>query len=260
MTPAVWHGCALVASLLLGCQQTSLSATIDDLLRAYPDALAGSDGKELVWRDGTTMPVSDGRSNKSMEEQLRNGSILDQLRLLYPARATLLSAPTEDPGRIRNKAFFDKMYGDCKSGNVAPELVPVVWLPKTWGHLVRITSVNGVDRHLAAISRELDELPASDKKYLYPPGGTYVCRSVADTGQTSMHAWGAAIDINPSQSDYWMWHQSAGGFPHYVNRVPAAIVQVFEQHGFIWGGRWAHYDTMHFEYRPELLGTQANPE
>mgnify|MGYP002637708491 CR=1 FL=1 len=23
--------------------------------------------------------------------------------------------------------------------------------------------------------------------------------------------------------------------------------------GFIWGGRWFHYDTMHFEYRPELL-------
>ena len=260
MTPAVWRGCALVASLLFGCQQTSLSATIDDLLRAYPDALAGFHGKQLVWRDGTTMPVSDGRSNKSMEEQLRNGSILDQLRLLYPARATLLSTPTEDPGRIRNKAFFDKMYGDCKSGDVAPELVPVVWLPKTWGHLVRITSVNGVDRHLAAISRELDELPASDKKYLYPPGGTYACRSVADTGQTSMHAWGAAIDINPSQTDYWMWHQSAGGFPHYGNRVPAAIVQVFEQHGFIWGGRWAHYDTMHFEYRPELLGTQVDPE
>jgi hypothetical protein len=24
-------------------------------------------------------------------------------------------------------------------------------------------------------------------------------------------------------------------------------------HGFIWGGYWYHYDTMHFEYRPELL-------
>ena len=31
------------------------------------------------------------------------------------------------------------------------------------------------------------------------------------------------------------------------------IVDVFERHGFIWGGRWFHYDTMHFEYRPELL-------
>jgi hypothetical protein len=31
------------------------------------------------------------------------------------------------------------------------------------------------------------------------------------------------------------------------------IVDVFEKHGFIWGGKWYHYDTMHFEYRPELL-------
>jgi hypothetical protein len=21
----------------------------------------------------------------------------------------------------------------------------------------------------------------------------------------------------------------------------------------IWGGKWGHFDTMHFEYRPELL-------
>ena len=28
---------------------------------------------------------------------------------------------------------------------------------------------------------------------------------------------------------------------------------IFEKHGFIWGGRWYHYDTMHFEYRPEMI-------
>jgi hypothetical protein len=31
------------------------------------------------------------------------------------------------------------------------------------------------------------------------------------------------------------------------------IVDVFERHGFIWGGKWYHFDTMHFEYRPELI-------
>ena len=34
---------------------------------------------------------------------------------------------------------------------------------------------------------------------------------VADTGQTSMHGWGAAIDINTPYSDYWRWHRAAGG-------------------------------------------------
>ena len=41
----------------------------------------------------------------------------------------------------------------------------------------------------------------------------------------------------------------------WKNRYPQAIVDAFEAEGFIWGGRWYHYDTMHFEYRPELLGT-----
>jgi hypothetical protein len=244
----------VAAALLLLVAPAGFAASVDDLIRAYPDALAGFDGTNLIWRDGTRMPVPDGRPDKSLEEQLRSGSILDQLRLRYPAGAPLLPAPLDDPGRVRNRAFFDKMYGDCRAGQVTPRLTPVVWLPNTWGHTVSITAVNGVDRHLAAVSRELDALPDSEKRYLYPIGGTYACRAVADTGQTSMHAWGAAIDINTAFSDYWLWHRAGGLLPAYVNRIPPGIVAVFERHGFIWGGRWAHFDTMHFEYRPELLG------
>ncbi|MEJ0020781.1 MAG: M15 family metallopeptidase [Acetobacteraceae bacterium] len=246
--------------MLLVASPAGFAATVDDLLRAYPEALAGFDGADLVWRDGTRMKVDDGLPGKSMEQQLRRGSILDQLRLPYPASGALSPPPQQDPGRVRNKAFFDKMYGDCRAGQVAPKLVPVVWLPNTWGHVVRITSVNGVDHRLAEISRELDELPAADKRYLYPLGGTYLCRNVADTGQNSMHGWGAAIDINPASADYWLWRRTAGGVPGYVNRIPPEIVAVFERHGFIWGGSWAHFDTMHFEYRPELLGIDAMKE
>ena len=252
--------CAAITWLLLVTSAASFAASMDDLLRAYPDALAGFDGADLIWRDGTRMPVDDGLPDKSMEEQLRHGSILDQLRLPYPSSGTFPPAPRQDPGRVRNTAFFDKMYGDCRAGQVTPRLVPVVWLPNTWGHVVHITSVNGVDRQLAAISRELDELPADDKRYLYPLGGTYVCRHVADTGQTSMHGWGAAIDINPAFADYWLWHRAAGNLPVYANHIPREIVAAFERHGFIWGGRWAHFDTMHFEYRPELLGHDATQE
>jgi D-alanyl-D-alanine carboxypeptidase len=248
---ALLLGALLLGALLLGASSASVAASVDDLVRAYPDALMGFDGANLIWCDGTRMPVGDGRPDKSMAEQLRAGSILDQLKLAYPAGAPLLPAPREDPGRVRNRAFFDKMYGDCRTGPVA--LVPVIWLPHTWGHAVSITPVNDADGQLAAVSRELDALPADDKKYLYPVGGTYTCRSVADAGQRSMHAWGAAIDINPAFSDYWLWHRSGGTVPAYANRVPLEVVTVFERHGFIWGGRWAHFDTMHFEYRPELL-------
>jgi D-alanyl-D-alanine carboxypeptidase-like protein len=210
---------------------------MDDLLRAYPDALSGFDGVDLIWRDGTRMLVDDGLPDKSMEQQLRHGTILDQLRLPYTAGGTFPRVPPRDPGRVRNRAFFDKMYGDCRRGQVTPRLVPVVWLPNTWGHVVRITSVNGVDRQLTAISRELDELRAEDKRYLYPLGGTYFCRHIADTDQTSMHGWGAAIDINPAFGDYWLWHRATGDGPVYGNHIPPKIVAVFERNGFIWGGQ-----------------------
>ena len=32
-----------------------------------------------------------------------------------------------------------------------------------------------------------------------------------------------------------------------------AEVDAFEAEGFIWGGRWYHFDSLHFEYRPELI-------
>jgi len=35
--------------------------------------------------------------------------------------------------------------------------------------------------------------------------------------------------------------------------MPWEIIRIFEKHGFIWGGKWYHYDTMHFEYMPEIL-------
>lgn len=227
---------------------------LDALVRAYPEQLAGYDATDLIWRDGTRMPLSDGQPDKSSEEMLRHGSIIDQIRLPYPAGETAGAlGPQDDPGRIRNRAFFDKMYGDCWKGEVALRLVPVVWLPRSWGRTIQVTSVNGVAARIADISDELDALPSAVKRYAYPTAGTYSCRTVADTGQPSMHAWGAAIDIRAADAGYWLWRRSGPISAGSVSRIPAEIVEIFTRHGFIWGGKWLHYDTMHFEYRPELV-------
>jgi hypothetical protein len=240
---------ALSLSGVGGAEAAAEGASLDALVRAYPDQLAGYDSSYLTWRDGTRMPLSDGQPYKSLEEMLRHGSILDQLRLTYPAGVSAAAlVPQSDPGRIRNRAFFDKMYGDCWRGEVRPQLVSVSWLPGSWARTVRVTAVNGVAVRLAEISAELDVLPASIKRYVYPPAGTYNCRTVADTGEPSMHSWGAAIDINSAYANYWLWPRGIS-----ANTIPDEIIDIFERHGFIWGGKWSHYDTMHFEYRPELI-------
>ena len=240
----------------LVAQDDQVRLALDKLVAAYPDALAGHDGKVLRWRDGTVMPVSDGAESKTFPELLRHASILDQFRIPYP-RGPLEQPPAvdADPGRFRNTAFFTKMYGDCQTGAVAPHLVSLAWLPKSWGQSIRISSVNGVDEQLRAVSAEIDALPEKIKRAAYPIAGTYNCRAVADTGQPSPHSYGIAIDLNTAFSDYWYWGPHDGPI-HYRNRMPEEIVAIFEKHGFIWGGKWYHFDTMHFEFRPELLVTQ----
>jgi hypothetical protein len=239
--------CCLFATVVPTLAQ---DAALDALVRAYPDFLGSHDGRVLIWKDGTRMPISDGRGNTSFEEKLRNPSLLDQLSIRY-VKGPLAAppGPQDDPGRFRNVAFFDKMYGDCSKGEVEKKLAPVAWMPKAGGGSVRITTLNGVADRLRAVSEELDRLPPEIKKYAFPSAGTFNCRAVKDTGNRSAHAWGAAIDINTKFADYWLWAKTGA----YRNQVPFEIVEIFERHGFIWGGKWGHFDTMHFEYRTELL-------
>jgi hypothetical protein len=243
----------LAGSMSLPAQEKRVDMALDRLVAAYPDALAAHDAAGLRWRDGTVMPVTDDEKGKTFGEILRHASIVDQMRIPYP-RGPLdqTPAPGADPGRFRNAAFFTKMYGDCRTGEVTSHLVSLKWLSKTWGHSISITSVNGVDNHLAAVSADIDALPPNIKRAAYPVAGTYNCRTVADTGELSPHAYGIAIDLNLAFSDYWYWRPHDGTVP-YRNRMPEEIVKIFEQHGFIWGGKWHHFDTMHFEFRPELL-------
>jgi hypothetical protein len=201
------------------------------------------------------MPLEDGAGPKSFAQWLENPDIADMLEQSYPAGGEAVPPPKDkDPGRARNARFFDKMYGNCHNGEVATSLTEIVWLPKKSGQKLKVTHINGVDRKLAAISLELDALPSTFDNFIVPSAGAFNCRVIAGTDRTSAHGYGIAIDISVKQSDYWRWHKpNADGTYSYRNRVPLEIVRIFESHGFIWGGRWHHFDTMHFEYRPELL-------
>ncbi len=221
------------------------------LLAAYPDHLAAIDGNDLVWKDGTRMRIDDGQGSKPFDQWLAQPDLKDMLAIRYPlGDVATPPSPNSDPGRARNAAFFAKMYGDCTRGTVKPNLVEVIWLPKKANQKLLVTKINGVADRLRAISRALDELPAELNVFLTPSAGTYVCRPIAGTSQHSAHGYGIAIDIATKHAHYWRWNR--GGVANYQNKIPTEIIKIFETNGFIWGGKWWHYDTMHFEYRPEL--------
>jgi hypothetical protein len=201
------------------------------------------------------MPLGDKRANKGFTEMLDKASIRDQFAIPYPLATAPFQPPGTDvdPGRIRNEAFFLKMYGDCRKGQVTSSLREISWLPKHGGGKVRATAINGVADRLAKVSEELDTLPADLIRYLVPMSGIYNCRPIAETNRLSVHAYGAAIDINAKFGNYWLWSKGASGAIVWRNQIPQKIVEIFERHGFIWGGRWYHFDSLHFEYRPELI-------
>ncbi len=221
----------------------------DRLALSY-DNIEYCQDNHIIWSDGSKMLYDDGKK-KNFKELLNNPDIEDMFHYRYRKGQNSYGVPQKnyDPGRIRNDAFMKKMYGSS-AGSVGNNLVAISWMPHSTNKKISVTRVNGVDKKLSAISRELDNLPPDLKKYVTTTAGTFNWRKISGTSRLSGHSFGMAIDINVKYSNYWKWNK---GTYKYRNQIPQEIVEIFEKHGFIWGGKWYHYDTMHFEYRPEML-------
>lgn len=217
--------------------------------KAYPKTVISVQENTIQLIDGSTLTFDDGKT-KTFEGKLNSSDLEDQLFQPYPTGNASFVAPVknQDPGRFRCEEFFLAVYGRTKK-EVQKNLVQIVWLPQSAPQKIWITKINDVDKQLIKVSSELDNLPIHLKIFVTKLGGTFNWRKISGTNRLSTHSFGTAIDLNPKKSSYWKWDSNY----KYNNQFPRAIIEIFEKHGFIWGGKWYHYDTMHFEYRPELL-------
>lgn len=248
--------------VVIFAQTASIPLNAAKLIKSYPDFIVGYANNYIILKDGSKIIWDDGIKNKT-EQQLLAAPDLKDIFIFRYAKGPLHATPAKnfDPGRIRDEAFFEKMYGNTES-HVRKNLTEIVWCPKLVNQKISVTKINGVDKQLKKVSDELDKHPEL-KKYLTNIGGTFTWRNIAGTDRPSMHSFGMTIDINTRYTDYWQWAckcTAEGADVHYKNRIPQLIVDIFEKYGFIWGGKWYHFDTMHFEYRPELINRQPNPE
>ncbi len=184
-------------------------------------------------------------------------------RLDEEAKARLqerLERQEEDPPR-RYSGFLDTLYGAATRRATEAQIVTVRLL----GFQVRVH--RQVAEQLAAVDGELRRLSQSDpevRRFFAAIKGIagYNWRPIAGTRSRSYHGYGIALDLIPrsygGRHTYWRWAMPSveewWSIP-YSQRwmVPLRVVRAFEDHGFIWGGKWFFFDTMHFEYRPELL-------
>ena len=224
------------------------------LILAYPNFLEKYEDNFIYFKDGTKLQFSTNNKDLSYEEIIQNSSLENQMSMKYikiDEDINYIPKKNEDAGRFRNEEFFKKIYGKNRQ-EIEKNLVKIKWLEKSQNKTLWVTKINGIDKKLEKISSELENLPKEFKKYIINPDGVYNFRKISQTNRLSTHSFAIAIDLNKEYSNYWLWDKKGNNI-EYKNKIPLEIVKIFEKHGFIWGGRWYHYDTMHFEYRPELL-------
>lgn len=246
---------ALVKALPPGVAKPQLASHLQALREGYGALIegVGVSGESrlfVVLSDHSAHLYDDGRT-KTPTQRIEDADLEDMFHDVYPLKNPTDTLPLDfDPGRVRPEAFFKAIFGGSP-GEVSRSLENVDFC----GKKVSFMSRNGAAAALRKVSADLTRVLAKQpelKIWMENLGGTFAWRPIAGTSLLSMHCYGVAIDLNTDKSAYWRWNK--GDLKAYSRKTfPTEIIEAFERHGFIWGGKWSHYDTMHFEYRPEII-------
>jgi hypothetical protein len=261
------------------------------LQRAYPDVnFARSwDQKAEDWVITVTTPA-DGRGPKARTAEFywAGGSLLpgDELdhadgyrpvfysypkKLADPADMTeeerdairaFSSAENRRDGAGTSMFLFDFLYQSDTRRHIESHITNVFFLKHRANiHEAIVAPLRRVEEQvleLAVVDKEVADFLAGLKS-----NDSYLWRVIAGTKRKSFHSLGIALDLLPKSQGgkhiFWSWakerHPDDWMLIPLRNRwmPPESVIEAFEEEGFIWGGKWAIWDNMHFEYHPELI-------
>lgn len=254
------------------------------LRRAYPDVTftvsydaAAADWKlgietgtrsgVLYWCDGKLLP----------EDALEKSDSYWPLMYTYskeiPDPADFTQEDVErirafsSPENRRNGAsspqfFYDLLY-DCESRqSLENHIIQVSFLDKKTNIHERLRApLAKVEAEITAAAKTDGEI--KDFIDTLARADSYNWREIRDSGNRSFHSMGIAIDVLPQgwgrKNLYWAWRRDIDPENWMLLPLdrrwmpPLKVIEIFENNGFIWGGKWTIWDNMHFEYRPEVI-------
>lgn len=256
----------IIVALLISIFVSPVKALTDDyyttmkqdilcLMMAYPEYITdvekSNDGKVYVVTKSGKKILYDDKNSKSFQQKMYDTDLQDMLEQLYPIG--IINGVMEkdfDPGRIRSYSLLKEVYGgDRKSIESNLKMANLAY---------RRFQFNGNNNASKSLENAVKELmPISQKnpnvsKALFPSSGTFNYRCISGTSLLSPHSFGIAIDLARDRRDYWKWVSKEEGDKR-IQEYPKEIIDTFEKNGFVWGGKWSHFDILHFEYRPEII-------
>lgn len=234
--------------------KTSMKQDLLILMMAYPEYITDisceNDNVYIVMKSGQKF-IYDDKKDKTPEEKLANPDLHDMLEQIYPLTKTDEIMPRNfNPGRIRHYGLLNEVYGSSKNA-VEKNLSALKYGYTNY----QFNRQNKANTALEDTMKELIPLSKNNRKIaaiLYPASGTYNYRFISGTGRLSPHAYGITIDLKSDKRDYWKWSSEEQGKSRLCE-YPDELVAAFENHNFIWGGKWGYFDILHFEYRPEII-------
>lgn len=172
------------------------------------------------------------------------------------------SAESRKNGAGTPMFFFDALYDSGTRRSLEQHIARINFLGN------RTNVHERMKEPLKRVEEKIFELAKTDKEVKafldnLKSNDAYQWRIIDGTNRKSFHSLGIAIDILPKSQGgkqiFWSWAKDK--YPDTWMLVPLknrwmppeSVIEIFEEEGFIWGGKWTIYDNMHFEYHPELI-------
>jgi len=225
-------------------------------------------GNIYYWADGkilpeAILPKSDKYTRYSISPYNMNGRSPE----LYSEEKIKILRTKNQPDKKKKVipgvegGLYKELYGITTKKSAKKQLVEV----KLSGHYIKVH--RKVADKIKSIDLKIKQLAKTDSEvnaFLKSIGSVqaFNWRNIAGTHRKSNHSYGIAIDILPKKYHkktlYWLWEQQKNEDWMLLPQSslwtpPDPVIKIFLAEGFIWGGHWDRYDTMHFEYRPELI-------
>jgi hypothetical protein len=250
------------------------------LARAYPDRIKEAsfydgdwsllmDGVRYYWAHGRILP-------EQRREQWRQYAALRFYRYSPGPLPPLPSLNAEEASRLQRmvreanarpprrwEGFLETLFQAGSRKETESRLTTVSFLGfKARVHQRIAAALERTARECAVLSGKDPEVAGFFAGLRQIDGYQY--RDVAGTLSRSYHSYGLALDMIPRSygglQTYWRWSTGIAkqwwAIPYKERWMPPmSVVSAFESNGFVWGGKWLFFDTMHFEYRPEILMT-----
>lgn len=222
---------------------------------------------DFYWANGSLLPASEFENRDQYWTLLYSYAkeLADPANFTEEQRERIKqfgSAESRKNGAGTPMFFFDALYDSGSRRLLEQHITRISFLGnRTNVHERMKEPLSRVEEKIFTLAKTdkevkafLDNLKSND---------AYQWRIIDGTNRKSFHSLGIAIDILPKSQGgkqiFWSWAKDK--YPDTWMLVPLknrwmppdAVIKIFEEEGFIWGGKWTIYDNMHFEYHPELI-------